>query len=53
MSSTYDWLAQFAESAGVVYFFVFFLATLVYALWPRTACASMTRPACRCGRIER
>ncbi|RBP03542.1 cytochrome c oxidase cbb3-type subunit 4 [Roseiarcus fermentans] len=35
MSLTYDWLSQFAESAGVVYLFLFFLATLVYALWPK------------------
>jgi cytochrome c oxidase cbb3-type subunit IV len=35
MTTTYEWLAQFAQSAGTVYFFIFFLATLVYALWPR------------------
>jgi cytochrome c oxidase cbb3-type subunit IV len=37
MVSTYEMLAQFAQSAGTVYFFLFFLATLVYALWPRNA----------------
>ena len=26
MSTTYEWLAQFAQSAGTVYFFLFFLA---------------------------
>jgi len=35
MSTTYEWLAQFAQSAGTVYCFLFFLATLVYALWPK------------------
>ena len=35
MSSTYAMLAQFAQSAGTVYCFLFFLATLVYALWPK------------------
>ena len=35
MSSTYEMLAQFAQSAGTIYCFVFFLATLVYALWPK------------------
>jgi cytochrome c oxidase cbb3-type subunit 4 len=37
MLSTYDWLAEFAESAGAVYLFLFFLATLVYALWPKNS----------------
>ncbi len=35
MSTTYEWLSQFAQSAGTLYCFVFFLATLVYALWPK------------------
>ncbi len=35
MSSTYSMLAQFAQSAGTIYCFVFFVATLVYALWPK------------------
>jgi len=34
MSSTYELLAQFAQSAGTVYCFMFFLGVLVYALWP-------------------
>ena len=37
MSTTYEWLAQFAQSGGTVYFFLFFLATLVYALWPKNS----------------
>ncbi len=37
MSATYEWLAQFAQSAGTLYFFLFFVATLVYALWPKNA----------------
>ena len=35
MATTYEWLAQFAQSAGTLYMFLFFLATLVYALWPK------------------
>jgi cytochrome c oxidase cbb3-type subunit IV len=35
MSTTYEWLAEFAQSAGTLYCFLFFLATLVYALWPK------------------
>jgi cytochrome c oxidase cbb3-type subunit 4 len=35
--TTYEWLAQFAQSAGTIYCFVLFLATLVYALWPKNA----------------
>jgi cytochrome c oxidase cbb3-type subunit 4 len=34
MSTTYEWLAQFAQSAGTVYCFLLFLGALVYALWP-------------------
>ena len=37
MSNTYEWLSQFAQSAGTVYCFLFFLATLVYALWPKNS----------------
>ena len=37
MSTTYEWLAQFAQSAGTVYFSLFFVATLVYALWPKNS----------------
>ena len=34
MASTYELLAQFAQSGGTVYCFLFFLLALVYALWP-------------------
>ncbi len=34
MTTTYEWLAEFAQSAGTVYFFLFFVGTLVYACWP-------------------
>jgi cytochrome c oxidase cbb3-type subunit 4 len=37
MSTTYEMLAQFAQSGGTVYCFLFFLATLVYALWPKNS----------------
>ena len=37
MASTYEMLAQFAQSAGTVYCFLFFLAALVYALWPKNS----------------
>ena len=35
MTTTYELLAEFAQSAGTVYFFLLFIGTLVYALWPR------------------
>jgi cytochrome c oxidase cbb3-type subunit 4 len=37
MATTYEWLAQFAQSAGTIYCFLFSLATLVYALWPKNS----------------
>ena len=37
MSNTYEWLSQFAQSAGTLYCFLFFVATLVYALWPKNS----------------
>ena len=45
MASTYEWLTEFAQSAGTVYCFLFFLATLVYALWPKNG--SLFRSAAR------
>jgi cytochrome c oxidase cbb3-type subunit 4 len=35
MTATYEWLARFAQWAGALYFFLFFLAILAYAFWPR------------------
>jgi cytochrome c oxidase cbb3-type subunit IV len=35
MTATYEWLAEFAQSAGTLYFFLFFLAALLYAFWPK------------------
>jgi len=37
MSTTYGWLADLAQSAGIVYFLVLFGAVLVYAFWPKNA----------------
>ena len=37
MASTYEWLAQFAQSAGTLYCFILFLGVLIYALWPSNA----------------
>ena len=34
MTSTYETLAQFAQSGGTIYCFALFLGVLVYALWP-------------------
>lgn len=31
---TYEKLAAFAQTWGLVYFFVLFLAVVAYALWP-------------------
>jgi cytochrome c oxidase cbb3-type subunit IV len=35
MSATYEWLAEFAQSVDTLYFFLFFLAILIYAFWPK------------------
>jgi cytochrome c oxidase cbb3-type subunit IV len=35
MTATYEWLPDFAQSAGLLGSFLFFVAVLVYALWPR------------------
>ena len=35
MTATYVWLAEFAQRAGTLYFFLFFLAVLIYAFWPK------------------
>jgi len=35
MSDTYKMLAEFAQTWGLLYFFVIFLVVLVYALWHR------------------
>jgi cytochrome c oxidase cbb3-type subunit 4 len=37
MSTTYEWLARWAQSAGAVYFLLLFVAVLVYAFWPKNA----------------
>ncbi len=34
MSETYQFFAQLAQTWGLVYFFVLFIAVLAYALWP-------------------
>jgi cytochrome c oxidase cbb3-type subunit IV len=34
MSTTYLWLAGFAQTWGLVYFVTVFLVVLAYALWP-------------------
>ena len=34
MSPSYEFLAQIAQTWGLVYFFVLFIAVLAYALWP-------------------
>ncbi len=39
MASTYEMLASFAQSAGTVYCFAFFLGVLLYALWPSNGAA--------------
>jgi cytochrome c oxidase cbb3-type subunit IV len=35
MASTYEWLAQIAQSAGLLYFVALFVAVSAYALWPK------------------
>jgi len=34
MSSSYAFFSQFAQTWGLVYFFVIFLVVIAYALWP-------------------
>lgn len=34
MAATYQMLASFAQTWGLVYFVAVFLAVLIYALWP-------------------
>jgi cytochrome c oxidase cbb3-type subunit 4 len=34
MNSTYQTVAAFAQTWGLVYFVAVFLAVLIYALWP-------------------
>jgi len=34
VSPTYQFFAQFAQTWGLIYFFVLFLVVLAYALWP-------------------
>ncbi len=34
MSPTYEFFAQLAQTWGLVYFLVLFIAVLIYALWP-------------------
>ena len=34
MSQTYQFFAELAQTWGLVYFFVLFIAVLIYALWP-------------------
>jgi len=34
VSATYEFFGQIAQTWGLVYFFVLFIAVLAYALWP-------------------
>jgi len=34
VSATYEFFSQLAQTWGLVYFFILFVAALVYALWP-------------------
>jgi len=34
MSTSYQWLAEFAQFGGTVYCLLIFLAAIAYALWP-------------------
>ncbi|MCE1234777.1 MAG: cbb3-type cytochrome c oxidase subunit 3 [Hyphomicrobiales bacterium] len=35
MMTTYESVARFAQTWGLIYFFVIFAGVLVYALWPK------------------
>ncbi len=34
MSPTYQFFAELAQTGGLIYFFMLFVAVLIYALWP-------------------
>ena len=34
MSSSYTFFSHFAQTWGLIYFFVIFILVIVYALWP-------------------
>jgi len=34
VSPTYEFFSQLAQTWGLIYFFVLFVAVLAYALWP-------------------
>jgi cytochrome c oxidase cbb3-type subunit 4 len=34
VSTTYEFLASFAQTWGLIYFVALFIAVLAYALWP-------------------
>ncbi len=34
MSPTYQFFAELAQTWGLIYFLVLFIAALIYALWP-------------------
>ena len=55
MTTTYESLAEFAQSAGTVYFFLFFIGTLVYAFWPKNRARFLgaSRPPIASSRDER
>ena len=55
MTTTYETLAEFAQSAGTVYFFLFFIGTLVYAFWPKNRARFLgaSRPPIASSRDER
>ncbi|CAN7234379.1 cbb3-type cytochrome c oxidase subunit 3 [Bosea sp. LjRoot9] len=35
MDTTYQWLANFAQSAGLLYFISIFVGVCGYAFWPK------------------
>lgn len=35
MEFSYEEVAAFAQQSGILYFFLLFVAVVVYALWPR------------------
>ena len=37
MSATYEFFSRFAQTWGLIYFVVLFVAVLIYALWPSRA----------------
>ena len=51
MSETYEAVAQFAQSWGLLYFFLVFVAVVVFVMRPSASAATRRPHACRFARM--